>query len=134
MRRHVRAAAAIVMQKLRLAILGESPCDQCFAACCKQNGHDFAVLLQGDEVRKFAPFAVDVHIQRGDQLIPERVLPYRNERCQFLGNEDRCTIYDDRPQSCRTFQCVKDFNREGIGEHGRFLKLNPRVRELLESL
>ena len=91
------------MQRLRLAILGESPCDECFAACCKQNGHDFAVLLQGDEVRKFAPFAIDVHIQRGAQLIPERVLPYRNNRCQFLGDDDRCTIYEDRPDTCRNF-------------------------------
>jgi Fe-S-cluster containining protein len=122
------------MRNVRLAILGESPCEKCFAACCKQNGHDFAVLLQGDEVRKFAPFAIDVHIQRGDQLIPERVLPYRNNRCQFLGDDDRCTIYEDRPQSCRAFQCVKDFNRDGIGEHGRFLQLNPRVCELLERM
>lgn len=120
--------------KLRLAILGESPCDECFAACCKQNGHDFAVLLQGDEVRKFAPFAIDVHIQRGDQLIPERVLPYRNHRCQFLGNDDRCTIYDDRPRACRSFQCVSDFNRDGVGKHGRFLQLNSRVREMLDTL
>jgi len=120
--------------KLRLAILGESPCGECFAACCKQNGHDFAVLLQGDEVRKFAHFAINVHIQRGDQLIPERVLPYRDHRCQFLGGDDRCTIYDDRPQACRAFQCIHDFNREGIGSHGRFLQLNSRVREMLEDL
>jgi Fe-S-cluster containining protein len=120
--------------RLRLAILGNSPCDECFAACCKQNGHDFAVLLVGDEVRKFAPFAIDVHIRKGDQLIPERVLPYRDGRCQFLGDDDRCTIYDDRPAACRAFQCPQDFNREGIGKHGRFLQLNPHVREMLESL
>lgn len=122
------------MNRLRLAILGESPCDQCFAACCKQNGHDFAVLLQGDEVRRFSAFSIDVHIARGEQLIPERVLPYRDGRCQFLGQDDRCTIYDDRPAACRTFQCVNDFNREGIGRHGRFLRLNARVQALLEAL
>jgi Fe-S-cluster containining protein len=122
------------MQRLRLAILGESPCDRCFAACCKQNGHEFAVLLQGDEVRKFSPFAIVVHIQRGEQLIPERVIPYRDQRCGFLGADDRCTIYEDRPAACRAFQCVNDFNRGGVGQHGQFLQLNPRVRELLDTL
>lgn len=122
------------MQSIRLAILGQSPCHQCFAACCKQNGHDYAVLLEGDELRRFAPFAIDLHIRRGAQLIPERVLPYEDGRCRFLGADDRCTIYDDRPAACRRFQCVSDFNREGIHRHGPFLQRNPRVLELLERL
>ena len=119
---------------LRLAILGDSPCDLCFAACCRQNGHEYAALLQGDEVRKFAAFAVDVPIRHDGQLISERVLPYVNGRCQFLGEDERCTIYDDRPRACREFQCVPHFNREGIDQHGSFLQRNPRVLRMLQTL
>ena len=122
------------MRTLRLAILGDSPCHLCIAACCKQNGHAYAALLRGDEVRRFAPFAMDVPIQSERGVIFERVLPYRDGRCQFLGNDDRCTIYDDRPVSCRIFQCAGQFNRDGIDGHGEFLRRNPRVLTLLEFL
>ena len=59
-------------RRVRVAIVGASPCGACAANCCKQNGHEFAVLLRGDEVRRFAAFAIDVRIEEGF----ERVLPY----------------------------------------------------------
>jgi Fe-S-cluster containining protein len=121
-------------RRVRIAIVGESPCELCTAACCKQNGHEYAVRLRGDEKRKFAAFAVDVPIERAGEIQFERVLPYVKERCQFLGADDRCAIYEDRPQSCREFQCVEAFNAKGNGRHGRFLELNPRVCEMLETL
>jgi Fe-S-cluster containining protein len=122
------------MRRLRVAILGESPCDRCVAACCKQNGHDYAVLLRGEEVRRFAAFAQVVTVLRDQQLVAESVLPYVNGRCQFLDEEDRCRIYEDRPLSCRQFQCITSYNQDGMGRHGLFLRRNPKVRELIESL
>lgn len=86
------------MRSIRLAILGESPCHDCYAACCRQNGHDFAALLQGEEVRKFRPFATKVPIRANGHVVVETVLPYRDGRCVFLGDDDRCTIYEDRPR------------------------------------
>jgi Fe-S-cluster containining protein len=118
----------------RLAILGPSPCHRCTAACCKQNGHAYAAILRGDEVRKFAPFSIDVPFRSERSVVVERVLPYVQGRCQFLDEDDRCRIYGDRPAACREFECVPHFNREGIGRHGIFLQRNPRVREMLESL
>ena len=124
--------------RFRLAILGESPCDLCTAACCKQNGHAYAARLQDDEIRKFAPFAIDVPIARDDgdvnRLTYERVLPYIEGRCQFLGDDDRCTIYDDRPRACRQFQCIESYNADGIGRHALFLQRNPHVREMLDAV
>jgi Fe-S-cluster containining protein len=123
------------MRRIRIAIFGDSPCDGCVAACCKQNGHAYAAVLRGEEVRRFAPFAVDVPIERADgRVVFERVLPYVNGRCQFLGDDERCTIYEDRPGACRAFQCVGAFNAEGLGMHGMFLERNPRVRVMLEML
>ena len=123
------------MRSVRVAIVGQSPCELCTAACCKQNGHEFAALLHGDEVRKFAPFAVNVPLATSDgRIADERVLPYVAGRCQFLSRDDRCTIYEDRPQACRRFQCVTAYHADGIGRHGTFLQRNPRVREMLDRL
>ena len=124
---------------LRLAILGDSPCDLCTAACCRQNGHDYAVLLEGEvERRKFAPFAVDVPVEQGEggSVSVERVLPYLAGRCRFLGEDDRCTIYDDRPVNCRRFQCVTGFHHGGsdVGRHSLFLERNPAVLVVLQDL
>ena len=49
------------MRRLRLAILGNSLCYLRSAACCKQNGHAYAALLQGDDERR--RFAIDVAIE-----------------------------------------------------------------------
>ena len=122
------------MRRVRVAILGESPCEHCVAACCKQNGHDYAVLLRDDEVRRFAAFSQVVTIRRDGQLIAESVLPYVNGRCQFLDDEDRCRIYEDRPLSCREFQCVTSYNHDDVGRHGLFLRRNPKVLEIIEAL
>jgi Fe-S-cluster containining protein len=126
------------MRHLRLAILGDSPCDLCTAACCKQNGHGYAVLLEGErERRRFAAFSVDVPIDRGGgAVLLERVLPYRDGRCAFLGEDDRCAIYDDRPVNCRRFQCVSGYHGGGatLGSHSTFLRSNRRVLAMLERL
>ena len=124
------------MPSVRLAILGPSPCGRCYAACCKQNGHEWSVLLQtDDERRRFAPWAMDAAVAAADgRPVVEKVLPYRDGRCVFLGDDDRCAIYDVRPTSCRQLECTKQFPRHGPGRHGRFLELNPRVRALLESV
>src|SRR4051812_18162400 len=119
------------MRKIRIAIVGESPCHACTAACCRQNGHEFAALLRGDEVRKFAAFSVGILMTSG---IVERVLPYREGKCQFLGEDDRCRIYEDRPGACREFQCVSAFNVHGVGRHGEFLERNEKVKKMLELI
>ena len=122
---------------LRLAILGDSPCDLCTAACCRQNGHEFAVLLEGEgERRRFAAFAEDVPVEHEGGITLERVIPYRDGRCVFLGTDDRCTIYDDRPGNCRRFQCVTGYHLGGgqVGRHSRFLDQNRTVLGLLERL
>ena len=120
--------------RLRIAILGQSPCHNCHAACCRQNGHDYAAILRGEEIRRFAPFAVKVPIRRAGRIVVEHALPYIKGRCQFLGADNRCTIYEDRPRACRDFQCLPHFNAEGVGRHGPFLQRNPKVLKLLECL
>ena len=122
-------------RRLRLAILGASPCHLCRANCCRQNGHNYAVLLDASEWRKFAPFCVELQVQGGACATTERVLPYRDGRCQFLDDDARCTIYEDRPINCRRFECAPGFDGGGGGGgHSEFLRRNPDVLAMLHNL
>lgn len=121
-------------RRVRIAIVGASPCEGCGANCCRQNGHEFAVLLRGEEVRRFAAFSVQASFNREGRKVLERVLPYVKGRCQFLDEEERCRIYEDRPMACREFECVRFYNVGGLGRHGRFLELNPEVCRRLEEM
>jgi len=125
------------VRRYRLAILGDSPCHLCKGAnCCRQNGHDYAVLLEDHEYRRFAPYAVDFVIEHARVRIVEKVLPYINGQCGFLGADQRCLIYDDRPENCRNFQCIAFYHNNGrtSGEHGLFLHLNPEILQMLDNL
>lgn len=119
-------------RRVRVAVVGASPCGQCHAACCRQSVSEFAVLLQTEsERRRFASWSVDLPVRDGERVVAERVIPYRSGRCPFLSEDDRCTIYEDRPQSCRDFECTRHFNQAGRIEHGLFLQGNPRVAGML---
>ncbi len=133
------------MTTIRLAILGSSPCGSCVAACCKQNGHAYAVLLQGEqERRRFAPWAKDiVFTARGNSAVDgkqlrvsERVIMYKGGRCPFLGDGNKCDIYEDRPMSCRQFECIDGYHSGGadMTGHSIFLQRNDVVLQLLRSL
>lgn len=91
-------------------------------------------MLRGDEPRRFGPWAVPVTITSDSGVVTEYVLPYVEGRCQFLGDDDRCRIYEDRPQSCRDFECVRYYNAEGVGRHAAFLRRNPDLVPLIESM
>jgi Fe-S-cluster containining protein len=120
--------------RLRIAVVGSSPCHACTALCCKQNGHAFAVLLVGDhERRRFAAFSHDVLIEAHAAPVVERVIPYVDGRCRFLGDDDRCTIYNDRPQNCRRFECVRFYRSEPDRSHGRFLRRNPVALRAIDA-
>jgi len=57
----------------------------------------------------------------------ESILPYVAGRCQFLGQDHLRTVYDHRPASCRSFECVTYFNAEAMNSRGEFLRRNPAV-------
>ena len=127
------------MSRIRLAVVGPSPCGQCVAACCKKGVSEYAVLLQGDdERRRFAAWSLTLPVDDGGRVVHERVIPYRERggdtaACPFLGGDDRCTIYADRPRACRDFECSRHFNQHGLGKHGFFLRGNPHVVRVLEQ-
>lgn len=94
------------------------------------------MLLQSDdERRRFAPWSLSLPVaDEYGHVNHERVIAYRDGRCPFLGDDSRCTIYDDRPSACRAFECTRHFNQRGIGRHGLFLEHNPQVVMILSRL
>ena len=96
------------------------------------------MLLQGEaERRRFAAWSLTLPVRGEDgRVVHERVIPYRDDggggRCPFLGEGDLCDVYDDRPTSCRAFECTRHF--DGQRGHSLFLRGNPAVASLLESL
>ena len=115
---------------IRIAIIGPSPCERCDAACCRQSAWAYAVLLQSDaEHRRFAPWSTTVLLNDVDGVTrTAHVIGYRDGRCPFLGDDDQCSIYEDRPLSCRQFECTKRF-----GNDASFFDANPRVAAMLRA-
>jgi Fe-S-cluster containining protein len=97
-----------------------SLCDGCTADCCRLpvevTVEDLARLglLAADEAASSARLG---HALK--QLVAQGVLePLRatggllflkqrdDERCRFLGSDSRCTVYENRPDTCRRFPAV----------------------------
>lgn len=100
------------------------PCSSCKGACCKREipHHKFAVTLVGDEHERFRGVA---YFSEEDQCW---VLPYKKDRCVYLGKDDRCMIYDARPSICAEFTCC---SVRADGLMSCFLEGSPKVLQLL---
>lgn len=86
-----------------------------------------AVLLDDDEAKLF-PAA----IQYSDERL--WVLPYVDGKCPYLGDDDRCTIYAQRPVGWQEFNCrAAYFSQQNGTQHAWFLLDNPHVIELIEK-
>lgn len=121
-----------------LQILPDPPCDHCQAYCCKQSQPDI----------NYPAYAVDI-MPEEEHLFPEAIktvcslsgssksLPYIDGKCIHLGPDDRCSIYDRRPQLCRAFNCLAAYKAKGDGKggmiHAHFLEDNDALVSLIET-
>lgn len=116
----------------------EPPCAACTGACCRNSEyghHKFAVILDSEEEDDYEHVWLDedgVSAKDGSEgpLFP--VIPYKDGRCIYLGDDNRCTIYERRPALCREFTCLSGYRRHGDKGHGFFLEDHPEVVELIE--
>ncbi len=109
--------------------MNNPPCEYCTACCCKQTTHQFAVLLDENEVEAFDKACLVKSHE--DNNITTWALPYENRKCVYLGDNDRCKIYNKRPRRCREFNCVNGYKCKGE-HHSFFLEDNPGVVSLIE--
>ena len=107
----------------------QPPCDTCkTAACCKA----FVVHITKEEYESglYGDAAIEITEEMRQQLpstsrnflhtaiqMPNIVFDTAHsyflegmigEPCKFLGKDNRCTIYDIRPLTCRQYSCVDD--------------------------
>jgi len=105
-------------------------CQHCHGSCCKQGttGATFAVELTEDDLAVSTVHAAAMRHPGGGGGM---VLPYIRGRCVFLGEDNRCRIYAQRPGFCRSFDC-RDGYGANKGSHSEFLACNPPVVSMLE--
>lgn len=88
---------------------GDNTCiNHCNAACC----HDVQLHLHRAESDRF----IDLEDRENLTFEPNRrIIKWRGERlrfiivyirgkCPFLSNDNSCSIYDDRPHTCKSLQ------------------------------
>ncbi len=118
-RRYTKAMSEVMSDEVEL----EPPCHRCIARCCWQqhSGWPFAVMLEPEDGDKFDAVAV-YHPDA-----PGKVIPYNeNGCCPFLTEDNRCGVHDDKPRTCRAFNCTTG--------HIVFLSRNPELLALLEEI
>lgn len=81
-------------------------CNKCYAFCC--------FLTEGLKLHKsegiiYKEKYSDASVEDYDdgQVIIRSIDSEFGKRCYFLNDDFRCSVYDDRPQVCRWFDCDK---------------------------
>jgi len=78
------------------------PCGDC-CACCSTSHF---VHVGPEEVDALAHIPADLRFPAPGMPAGHEVLGYdQRGRCPMLGDDGRCTIYEHRPLTCRTYDC-----------------------------
>lgn len=107
------------------------PCDKCQAYCCKGEGmgHEYAVILESDEVERFK----DIAVNHGTETDVEMVIPYGDDRNCILLKDDKCSRYDDRPSRCKAYNCRYFLNYYDIGKPAMEIAQHPDLWDILKA-
>jgi hypothetical protein len=93
------------LQEMQRALRGageaDVPCDGC-TACCRSSQF---IHIEPDETEALARIPSELLFPAPRLPLGHVVMGYDEEgRCPMLV-DDRCSIYDDRPRTCRTYDC-----------------------------
>ena len=87
------------LNNLHLAETVCNLCDNCVAVCCRS--HALIKVASGDNK---VPME---YRNRGPDHDTMRLVDdpeFGGQKCACLGQDNRCTIYEDRPAACRKFE------------------------------
>ena len=73
-------------------------CEACGARCCT-----IQLPMPFTDDRKIEWFNTVVEEIDGIEALPNGLYAYT---CGYLGEDNKCTIYETRPQMCRDYKCV----------------------------
>ena len=85
--------------KNKTIVVSEKLCEGCPAICCKTLAMEIGRPVNRVEVEelkwqlRFDTVKVYIHNRRWHQLV--------EGRCMYLDKDDRCTVYEERPDKCR---------------------------------
>ncbi len=112
--------------KVKIMVELFGPCARCAAKCCKNynvyiTAYDLERLLEKNENALEAVIAVRADevkapLAHGFFLFPKGVLEEyflflkrdKKENCVFLGKQNNCLIYYDRPMTCRVYPFLEN--------------------------
>jgi hypothetical protein len=120
------------MRKVRLAILGSSPCHLCTAACCKQNGTIIRCCSNRYEHARFRPFSIDLTVMNGTHAHHRACHTVSRRADACFSAMMTCARFIRIAPKLRNFECVNGYGGS-VRSHSRFLELNPQVRRLLDT-
>jgi len=82
--------------------MGSLLCEHCLAACCRYIALPLdkpTTVRDFDDIRWYLMHqGISVFVEEGDWYVQFQT------RCKNLGMDNRCEIYDSRPQICRTYE------------------------------
>ena len=87
------------MMKNKTIVVSDKLCEGCEAICCKNLAMEIGRPENKAEVEdlkwqlRFDTVKVYIHKRRWHQLV--------EGQCMHLGNDNRCTMYEERPNKCR---------------------------------
>ncbi len=103
------------------------PCDQCTGLCCTAQASWTGVHLTKEEVER-EPFKSIAVPSKDDARQMVFDFDLEDGCCRFLDRATRrCTIYHDRPEACRRFDCRTQ------PWMGAFFRANPGMLTLISE-
>ena len=103
-----------VVQEITNEVWSRIDCLTC-ANCCKT----LSVVVDDADIARLAKrlaLTPQAFAQRYIKRDPDKTKVFRSQPCPLLGPDNRCTVYEDRPQACRDFPFLhdKDFRSRSL--------------------
>ena len=108
---------------------GESLCDYCTAKCC----HYFALPIDTPTQRQDFDYIRWYLLHEGTSVFVDEGTWYLivHSRCRHLQSDNRCGIYETRPQICRDYT-TKDCEYEDDWVYEQYFETPEQVEEYME--
>ncbi len=123
----------LLAQELDQKVFAKTDCLSC-ANCCKSA----PPIVSKKDIKRIAKFLKTTPKQIERQYVIEDFsgeMSFKSIPCQFLDEQNYCTIYEARPSACRDFPHVHSGNFKGRKKlHSTNSLICPAVEEILDLM
>ena len=97
-----------IVQETTTAVWDQIDCTAC-AHCCRTR----EIVVDDADIERLSQ-CLDITTgyfnSRYVQVARDRTKHFKSQPCPFLGTNNHCTVYEDRPQACRDFPYLREKN------------------------